>query len=114
MDYKCGKEHGVIVSISTLGKAKALLGHRSDVIKTTVDKKEIFYIQICRNYGFGCFSLRRMHSKCHIPQCSACLQLCAGLRVLINLWNRLPREAVKSPSMEVFRKGADIALHDIV
>lgn len=66
------------VSISTLGKAEDLLGHGSDVIKTTLDRKKIHYIQITRNYIFGCFSLKRMHSKCCIQQCPACLQYVQG------------------------------------
>ena len=29
-------------------------------------------------------------------------------------WNRLPREVVESPSLEVFKKNVDMALQDIV
>jgi len=29
-------------------------------------------------------------------------------------WNRLPREVVESPSLEVFRKHVDVALQDTV
>jgi len=33
---------------------------------------------------------------------------------VVRRWNRLPREAVESPSMEVFRKRVDVALWDMV
>jgi len=29
-------------------------------------------------------------------------------------WNRLPREVMESPSLEVFQKGVDMALQDVV
>ena len=35
-------------------------------------------------------------------------------RVVGQHWNRLPREVVESPSVEVFKKRVDVALQDVV
>jgi len=40
--------------------------------------------------------------------------MCLSAERVVRHWSRLPREAVESPSLEVFRKHVDVALWDTV
>jgi len=74
----------------------------------------------CSWAGVGLFSqvtsdrMRRNDLKLHHGRFRLDIRKNVFTERVVNHWNRLLREVVQSPSLEVFRKRADMALQDMV
>jgi len=74
---------------------------------------------VCSEAGVGLFS--QVTSATTEAVASSCVREGLGwilrkisLLKVVRHWNRLPREMVESPSLEVFKKRVDVALRDMV